>query len=127
MGEALCLLLASQQPARLIITGRSLDKAGASAKAIKDAHPKLEVIILKLDLASLESVRQAAEEVNRYDGAIDVLINNAGVMNIPERQLSKDGRYLALVCCSFLPRRKRPYPITMKGIEHWLTLPFPRI
>ncbi|KAL8962114.1 MAG: hypothetical protein Q9193_001434 [Seirophora villosa] len=91
LGETLCLLLASHQPARLIITGRSLDKVGASAKAIRDAHPKLEVVILKLDLASLESVRLAAEEVNRYDGAIDVLINNAGVMNIPERQLSKDG------------------------------------
>ncbi|KAL8925775.1 MAG: hypothetical protein Q9208_003272 [Pyrenodesmia sp. 3 TL-2023] len=91
LGETLCLLLASQQPARLIITGRSVDKVGASAKAIKDAHPKLEVIILKLDLASLESVGQAAEEVNRYDGAIDILINNAGVMNVPEWQLSKDG------------------------------------
>ncbi|KAL9059657.1 MAG: hypothetical protein Q9206_001385 [Seirophora lacunosa] len=91
LGETLCLLLASHQPARLIITGRSLDKVGASAKAIRDAHPKLEVVILKLDLASLESVRLAAEEVNRYDGAIDLLINNAGVMNIPERQLSKDG------------------------------------
>ncbi|KAL8761729.1 MAG: hypothetical protein Q9184_002171 [Pyrenodesmia sp. 2 TL-2023] len=91
LGETLCLLLASQQPACLIITGRSLDKVGASAKAIKDAHPKLEVITLKLDLASLESVRQAAEEVNQYDGAIDIVINNAGVMNIPERQLSKDG------------------------------------
>ncbi|KAI4112286.1 MAG: hypothetical protein LQ345_006540 [Seirophora villosa] len=91
LGETLCLLLASHQPARLIITGRSLDKVGTSSKAIRDAHPKLEVVILKLDLASLESVRLAAEKVNGYEGAIDVLINNAGVMNIPERQLSKDG------------------------------------
>ncbi|KAL8649629.1 MAG: hypothetical protein Q9210_004288 [Variospora velana] len=91
LGETLCLLLASEQPARLIISGRSLDKVGASAKTIKDANPKLQVILLKLDLASLESIRSAAEEVNQYDGAIDILINNAGVMNIPERQLSKDG------------------------------------
>ncbi|KAL8987128.1 MAG: hypothetical protein Q9177_003638 [Variospora cf. flavescens] len=91
LGETLSLLLASEQPARLIISGRSLDKVGASAKIIKDAHPKLEVIPLKLDLASLESIRSAADEVNQYDGAIDILINNAGVMNIPERQLSKDG------------------------------------
>ncbi|KAI4290653.1 MAG: hypothetical protein L6R35_000087 [Caloplaca aegaea] len=93
LGETLCLLLASEQPARLIISGRSLDKVGASAKVIKDAHPKLEVTPLKLDLASLESIRSAADEVNQYDGAIDILINNAGVMNIPERQLSKDGTF----------------------------------
>ncbi|KAL8734867.1 MAG: hypothetical protein Q9166_001219 [cf. Caloplaca sp. 2 TL-2023] len=91
LGETLCLLLASQQPARLIITGRSLDKVSASAKAIRDAHPNVEVTTLKLDLASLDSVRQAAEEVIKHKGAIDILINNAGVMNIPERQLSKDG------------------------------------
>ncbi|KAL8939638.1 MAG: hypothetical protein Q9216_003246 [Gyalolechia sp. 2 TL-2023] len=90
LGETLALLLANHQPTRLIMTGRSLDKVGASAKSIKEACPGVEVTTLKLDLASLDSVRQAAEEVNKYPYPIDILINNAGVMNIPERTLSQD-------------------------------------
>lgn len=95
-------MLASQEAAHLIITGRSLEKVGTSAKAIKDAHPGVEVTTLELDLASLDSVRHAGKEVNKYRGAIDILINNAGVMNIPERTLSKDGRFLSYAPqCSF--------------------------
>ncbi|KAI4213894.1 MAG: hypothetical protein LQ351_003589 [Letrouitia transgressa] len=91
LGETLCLLLASQGADHLIITGRSLEKVSNSARAIKDAHPSVEVTTLELDLASLDSVRHAAKEVNKFRGAVDILINNAGVMNIPERTLSKDG------------------------------------
>lgn len=124
LGETLCLLLASEQPARLIISGRSLDKVGASAKVIKDAHPKLEVTPLKLDLASLESIRSAADEVNQYDGAIDILINNAGVMNIPERQLSKDGTFERIAVSYY--GENNLASMAMSGIERRLTLPLHR-
>jgi NAD(P)-dependent dehydrogenase (short-subunit alcohol dehydrogenase family) len=46
-----------------------------------------ETEVRRLDLADLDSVRAFAEE---WDGAIDVLINNAGVMATPERR-TKDG------------------------------------
>jgi NAD(P)-dependent dehydrogenase (short-subunit alcohol dehydrogenase family) len=44
-----------------------------------------------LDLTSLHSVRKAAEEINSSVKRIDILINNAGVMAIPDRTLTEDG------------------------------------
>ena len=42
------------------------------------------------DLSSLDQVRRLAEEVRRGREALDVLVNNAGVV-VPERQESADG------------------------------------
>ena len=45
-----------------------------------------------MDVSSFDSVRRAAKEVIAYkEQHIDILINNAGVMNIPEHQHSTDG------------------------------------
>lgn len=47
---------------------------------------------LEVDLSSQPSVRKAASEVLSWDiTQIDLIINNAGVMNIPERILSPEG------------------------------------
>jgi NAD(P)-dependent dehydrogenase (short-subunit alcohol dehydrogenase family) len=48
-----------------------------------------------LDLASMASVRAAADELHRHAGAIDVLVNNAGVMRVPYRR-TDDGFELQL-------------------------------
>jgi NAD(P)-dependent dehydrogenase (short-subunit alcohol dehydrogenase family) len=40
--------------------------------------------VIKLDLSSLSSIRQFAKEVSERESRIDILINNAGVMNCPE-------------------------------------------
>ena len=50
-----------------------------------------------MDLSSFDSIRRAAREVDAYqEQRIDILINNAGIMNVPERQLSTDGFELHL-------------------------------
>jgi retinol dehydrogenase-14 len=47
---------------------------------------------LRLDLSSFASIRAFAAEFSRtFNGKLDGLINNAGVMSIPERRLSEDG------------------------------------
>ena len=48
---------------------------------------------LKLDLSSQKAVRAAATEVLSWSDipAIDIAVNSAGVMNLPERQLSEEG------------------------------------
>jgi NAD(P)-dependent dehydrogenase (short-subunit alcohol dehydrogenase family) len=53
----------------------------------------VECRALKLDLSSQNSVRKAAAEVLEWDDVptIDLLINSAGVMLVPERTLSEDG------------------------------------
>ena len=83
---------------------------------------------LILDLASLKKVRQAGEEVESWGIAIDVLINNAGVMALAERELTEDGYEVqfasnhlgpSLFTTTILPSLKRaPAPRRCKESRH---------
>lgn len=76
--------------ATVVMCCRSMDKGEKAVQGIlaKDAEAKLS--LQQLDLASLASVRKAAEELNEKLGQIDVLINNAGIMATPYGT-TKDG------------------------------------
>jgi NAD(P)-dependent dehydrogenase (short-subunit alcohol dehydrogenase family) len=72
--------------ATVIMAVRDRDKAATARREIEEAHPDARLDVRRLDLASLESIRDLADRVvDEYD-RIDVLINNAGVMAIPERK-----------------------------------------
>ncbi|MEU8393765.1 SDR family NAD(P)-dependent oxidoreductase [Nonomuraea sp. NPDC048892] len=74
IGEATALAL-SAQGARVAVGARRADRL----KSLVDKAPG-EVLALELDVTDQESVRAAvAETVERF-GALDVLVNNAGVM-----------------------------------------------
>jgi len=76
--------------ARVVLAGRDLSKLAAAARAIRAEVPAAEVDTLVLDLGNLTSIAAAAQRV--VDGGpLDLLINNAGVMNIAERQTTADG------------------------------------
>lgn len=49
--------------------------------------------LLKLDLSSQKAVRSAAAEVLSWSDVpvIDIIVNSAGIMHLPERTLSEDG------------------------------------
>jgi NAD(P)-dependent dehydrogenase (short-subunit alcohol dehydrogenase family) len=68
--------------ARVVIACRSTEKGEAAKSEMKGA-----VEVEALDLGSLESVRAFAE---RFQGGLDLLINNAGVM-APPRSETADG------------------------------------
>ncbi len=91
LGATIAESLASQGPALLILTGRSIEKTEVVTRELSSKHPEVCTRTLRLDLSSFESVKEAAAEVNNYTESINVLINNAGVMNVPERTLSVDG------------------------------------
>jgi NAD(P)-dependent dehydrogenase (short-subunit alcohol dehydrogenase family) len=48
---------------------------------------------LNLDLSSQKSVRAAADEIMSWSDVptIDIIVNSAGIMNIPERTINEDG------------------------------------
>eukprot|EP00930_Biecheleria_cincta_P035253 TRINITY_DN24255_c0_g1_i1.p1 TRINITY_DN24255_c0_g1~~TRINITY_DN24255_c0_g1_i1.p1 ORF type:complete len:495 (+),score=65.72 TRINITY_DN24255_c0_g1_i1:123-1487(+) len=79
--------------ATVVITARTDEKGFQTLKDIKSASGSDDVHYLQLDLADLKSVKSFANrfEQQPYGSRIDVLMNNAGVMAIPERQETKDG------------------------------------
>ncbi|MEU4239865.1 oxidoreductase [Actinoplanes sp. NPDC026619] len=76
--------------ARVVLAGRDPGKLAAAADAIRAEVPAAEVDTLVLDLGNLKSVGAAAARVVDA-GPLDLLVNNAGVMNIAERQTTADG------------------------------------
>jgi NAD(P)-dependent dehydrogenase (short-subunit alcohol dehydrogenase family) len=74
--------------ARVVLACRDVERAKQAADRIRSAHPSADVEVEELDLASMRSVRSLAE---RWDGPLDLLINNAGVMAPPRRSVTSDG------------------------------------
>lgn len=76
--------------ARVILAGRSQAKLDQAAEAVRASEPGAKVDTLVLDLSDLSSVRDAAVRMAETE-TIDLLFNNAGVMNLPERRTTLDG------------------------------------
>jgi NAD(P)-dependent dehydrogenase (short-subunit alcohol dehydrogenase family) len=71
--------------ARVVLAVRDLRRGEAAAATVRGAKGSLEV--RRLDIADLASVREFAAG---WKGDLDVLVNNAGVMLVPEAA-TKDG------------------------------------
>src|SRR5262245_1076560 len=76
--------------ASVVLAVRDTEKGERAAARIAVTAPGANVTVQPLDLASLESVRAAAGELRAQHPAIDLLINNAGVM-FPPKQTTGDG------------------------------------
>lgn len=76
---------------RILMLCRSMEKAGAAAHDLRQSAPLGRFEPIPLDLSRLDSVRGAASAVNGSCDGIDGLINNAGIMMIPMRQLTEEG------------------------------------
>ncbi|PNF13961.1 Retinol dehydrogenase 12 [Cryptotermes secundus] len=108
--------------ARVVMACRSVDKAEAAAKEIRDVTRDVQgagtVRVVRLDLGSLASVRQCAQELLKTEDRIHLLINNAGIMACPQGK-TEDGfetqfgvNHLGhfLFTCLLLPRIIRSAP-----------------
>ena len=70
--------------AHVVMAVRNQQKAAAAVDEIRASVPDAALELVALDLASQASVRAAAEQIVAAHKGIDLLINNAGVMGIPE-------------------------------------------
>jgi NAD(P)-dependent dehydrogenase (short-subunit alcohol dehydrogenase family) len=75
--------------AEVLVTGRNAEKGRAAIEGIKRAMPSVRFAML--DLASLASIRAFAASLLANGRPLDLLINNAGVMDLPTRRLTEDG------------------------------------
>ncbi|KAI1769148.1 putative short-chain dehydrogenase [Hypoxylon sp. FL1150] len=84
---------ASQSPAHLILAGRTPAKIQESTEALKADYPNVDYRPLIVDLSKQKSVRAAAAELLSWADVptLDIVVNSAGVMNIPARTIAEDG------------------------------------
>jgi NAD(P)-dependent dehydrogenase (short-subunit alcohol dehydrogenase family) len=88
LGYAVAQALAGKN-ANLVLAVRSLDKGEKAAAEIKQQHPSAQLRVMALDLADLESIRAFALAFLAQYSRLDVLINNAGVMALPNRRTAQ--------------------------------------
>lgn len=68
--------------ARVLMACRDPRRAEDALARVKATGPRGSVELVSLDLASLASVRSAAEDVAARTEALDLLVNNAGIMAV---------------------------------------------
>jgi NAD(P)-dependent dehydrogenase (short-subunit alcohol dehydrogenase family) len=72
--------------AHVVMAARNQEKAQAAVEDIRAGVPDASLEVVALDLGSQASVREAADQILAAHERIDLLVNNAGVMGIPERR-----------------------------------------
>ena len=77
--------------ANVVLTGRNEAKGRDALQNIRRQFPKAEIAYDTIDLANLASVAEFASRYAAAHASLDLLINNAGVMALPQRQATSDG------------------------------------
>ena len=77
--------------ADVVMAIRNRAKGEKAIEEIRATVPDAKLTIKSLDLSSLAAVAALGEQLNAEGRPIDILINNAGVMQPPERDTTADG------------------------------------
>uniref|UniRef100_A0A915CNZ4 Uncharacterized protein n=1 Tax=Ditylenchus dipsaci TaxID=166011 RepID=A0A915CNZ4_9BILA len=72
---------------------RSLEKGRQAARQLFSQYgcDATRMIVMEGDLSSFDSIRKFAEEFDKKEEKLDILINNAGIMLYPKFEKTKDG------------------------------------
>lgn len=75
--------------ATLFLTARDRSKA---EEALREVLEPGRVILIDMDNGSFSSIRAAATQIlDQAGGSINIFIGNAGIMGVPEREVTEDG------------------------------------
>ena len=105
--------------ADVVLAVRNTDAGEAAAARIRGIGVPGAVRVERLDLASQESVHALAD---RFEGPLDLLVNNAGVMAPPRRRETTDGFEL-----QFGTNHLGHFALTGLLMPHLLQAPAPRV
>ena len=98
--------------AHVVLACRNPDKAGHAVSQITAESPGASTSVVRLDLTSQSSVRSAAAEIGERFPPVDLLVNNAGVMEVPY-QRTEDGFEL-----TFATNHLGPFALTGLLLGH---------
>ncbi len=77
--------------ATVIMAVRNMEKGKEAEAKIRSLYPKAKLDLMQLDLSDFDSIRNFSDKFHARYNALDVLMNNAGVMNPVKRELTKQG------------------------------------
>ncbi|MFD3973479.1 oxidoreductase [Streptomyces cyaneofuscatus] len=81
---AVTALALARSGARTVLACRDAERGRRALEAVRRAAPRSDTRLVRLDLADLASVAEAADTIAKeVDGRLDLLVNNAGVMALP--------------------------------------------
>lgn len=86
-----CALALARAGAEIILAGRDRSKGEASIAHIRASLPSASLHFEQLDLADLASIETFGKRMRDGSERLDVLVNNAAVMAVRQRQATKDG------------------------------------
>jgi len=119
----------ARKGAHVVLAVRTPSKGEAAAQEIRDAAPGAQVEVRELDLSSLASIRAFAAGLIAEAPALDLLVNNAGIMQTPPLRTA-DGYELQLgtnhlghfaltgLLLEALGRGTAPRVVTVSSTEH---------
>lgn len=76
---------------RVVLAGPQAEEGQRAIEMIKKTHPKARVLFEQLDLGSFTSISSFCDHIMQDYGVVDVLINNADVKGMPQRQKTHEG------------------------------------
>jgi len=128
LGEITARELA-RKGAHVVLAVRSTTKGELSEQRIRLAVPDAQVEVRELDLSSLRSVRTFAAALLTQRPTLDLLINNAGIMQTPARRTAEGyelqfgtnhlGHFaLTGLLLESLVRGAAPRVVTVSSLEH---------
>lgn len=85
--EIVRALCSSGQSYRILLGGRSLQRAEAAAKKALDEFPQTpsRIEAVQIDIEDDKSIEALVQQVESQHGRLDVLVNNAGKSALPKR------------------------------------------
>ncbi|KAI0096820.1 oxidoreductase [Hypoxylon sp. NC0597] len=90
IGAEIVVELAKHNPGRIFFTGRNAKAADKTIECIRAVAPNIVTTFVMCDLASLATVRDAADKIFAETPRLDLFLANAGIMAKPAG-LSTDG------------------------------------
>ncbi|KAF2247843.1 NAD(P)-binding protein [Trematosphaeria pertusa] len=91
IGAEAARVIFKHNPKLLVLASRRKETIDETVAAIAGSTAPNNVKGIEMDLADLDSVREAAAEILKTTAVVDVLINNAGIMMLPKFTTTKQG------------------------------------
>ncbi|KAL6420043.1 hypothetical protein ACFW04_010999 [Cataglyphis niger] len=110
----------AKRGARLIMACRNMDTANQLKDEIVKESNNNNIVVRKLDLSSLQSIREFARQINQEESRLDVLIHNAGTAEVFTKKVNEDGIEMTMATNHFGPFLLTHLLIVIYNMQNYL-------